>query len=260
MVYRYQEPPQSLSEDVRTVLILEGFGQAEVSNLPLYTNGLPALLCRTQKGPTGIESIRQLALFGKSTPAGNWEAGRNETIVAYFFKPFAIGCIFNVSAADLMKGPIDLEVWSSQKANALKTQLAYSGSTIQKIAALESLLIHQAEQQKKECEIIRYATDQIVRNSGKTVLVRIRKELRLHERTFQRTFKKFVGITPNQFRRICQFQLSFTQLKDGQFDTLTDVAFDHGFADQSHFIRSFREFTHLTPRDYIRSGLRPKKT
>jgi AraC-like DNA-binding protein len=49
-------------------------------------------------------------------------------------------------------------------------------------------------------------------------------------------------------------------LKTGQFDNLTDVAFENDFADQSHFIRSFKEFTQLTPKDYIKSGLKRKKS
>ena len=83
-------------------------------------------------------------------------------------------------------------------------------------------------------------------------------KLNLTERTFQRIFKKYVGITPNQYRRICQFQISFAQLRSKKFDTLTDVAYDNGFADQSHFIRSFREFTQITPGNYLKFGMNGK--
>jgi len=31
---------------------------------------------------------------------------------------------------------------------------------------------------------------------------------------------------------------------------LSDVAYENGYADQSHFIRSFREFTGYTPSQY----------
>ncbi|MBA4058005.1 MAG: AraC family transcriptional regulator, partial [Marivirga sp.] len=58
--------------------------------------------------------------------------------------------------------------------------------------------------------------------------------------------------------RICQFQLSFAQVRAKEFNTLTDVAYDNGFADQSHFIRSFREFVDTTPNHYLRWGLKEK--
>jgi AraC-like DNA-binding protein len=260
MQYRYQKPHQQLSEYVRTVLIAEGFAQPDDNKLPLFTNGMPALLCRTAKSSVGTEHILQLALFGKSTPADGWEIKEEETIIAYFFKPFALATIFNLAATELMKTPIELSNWNAHKTNALRMQLIYAITTAQKIEALDNLLLHQLQQQQKECETILYATDHIMYNSTKEILSEILKDLNINERTFQRMFKKYVGITPNQYRRICQFQLSFTQLKTGQFDNLTDVAFENDFADQSHFIRSFKEFTQLTPKDYIKSGLKRKKS
>jgi AraC-like DNA-binding protein len=68
-----------------------------------------------------------------------------------------------------------------------------------------------------------------------------------------------VGVTPVQYRRICQFQSAFEQLRSKEFNNASDVAFGSGFADQSHFIRSFKEFTQTTPNNYIQSGLKAKK-
>ena len=260
MKYWYQKPHQLLSEYLRTVLILEGFSESHTASLPLFTNGMPALLCRTEKSQTENENIEQLTLFGKSIPQDCWEIKSNTTIIAYFFKPFALASIFNIPAAKLIETPIDLCNWSPHKTNALRTQLIYAGPTLRKIEVLDNLLIHQLQQHKKECEIIKYATDQIMCNAGTTEILSVTlKQLNLSTRTFQRIFKKYVGVTPNQYRRICQFQFSFAQLRAKQFNKLTDVAYDNGFADQSHFIRSFREFTQITPQDYIRSGLKEKK-
>jgi AraC-like DNA-binding protein len=260
MKHWYQKPHQSISEYIRTVLILEGFSESDAAKLPLFTNGMSALLCRTEKGHAENEHMAQLTLFGKSIPQDCWEINNNTTIIAYFFKPFALAGIFNIPAAKLLENPIDLCNWSPHKSNALRTQLIYAETTPRKIEVLDHLLIHQLEQHKKECEIIKYATDQIMCHSGTTEILSVTLEnLYISNRTFQRIFKKYVGVTPNQYRRICQFQFSFAQLRANQFNKMTDVAYDNGFADQSHFIRSFREFTQITPQDYIRSGLRGKK-
>jgi len=136
MKHWYQQPHQLLSEYVKTVLILEGFTESGSGDLPLVTIGMSALFCKTEKDDFGNEKIIQLALFGKSVPEEHCEAGINTTIIAYFFKPFALASIFNVTAAKVLESPVELINWSPHNANALQTQLIYAGSTTRKIEVL----------------------------------------------------------------------------------------------------------------------------
>jgi AraC-like DNA-binding protein len=53
------------------------------------------------------------------------------------------------------------------------------------------------------------------------------------------------------YSRVCQFNTAFQQLNHYHFIKYSDIAYDNGFADQSHFIRVFKEFTNLTPSDYL---------
>lgn len=258
MNYWYQKPNPLLKEYVRTVLILEGFSQSTSINLPLVTSGMAALFYKTEKDQTGNQAILQLALFGKPVPDDYWTINDSTTVIAYFFKPFSLSGIFNIPAKKLAEGFISLSNWDAHKNNALHTQLTYAATTERKTEVLDNLLIHQLKENKRECEVVRYATDKMMIDPGAEVLSAILKDLDLNERTFQRIFKKYVGITPNQYRRICQFQVSFSQVRSKEFDKLTDVAYDNGFSDQSHFIRSFKEFTQTTPNDYLQSGLKIK--
>jgi len=237
---------------------VEGSAETGTSKQPLFTNGMPALVCRTEKDRAGNEHVIQLTLFAKSTPSGSWLAEENTIIIAYFFKPFSMAAMFNIPVNKLMAAPIDLSCWNPHKTNALKVQLMCASTTTAKVDVLDNLLIHLLQLNKRECEIIKYSTDEMMCNPGAEILSVLLNKLNINERSFQRLFKKYVGITPNQYRRICQFQLSFTQLRGNDFNKLTDVAFDNGFADQSHFIRSFKEFTQITPQEYLRSGLKEK--
>jgi AraC-like DNA-binding protein len=239
-------------------LILEGFSPSGTTKLPLVTNGIPALFCKTEKDHADNENIIQLTLFGRSVPGECWAVNDNTTIVAYFFQPFALASVFAIAAKKLNETGIDLSTWNPHKTNALKTQLVYAVSTARKVEVLDNLLIHQLQENKRECEIIKYATDEMMCDPDPDILSVVQNKLELNERTFQRIFKKYVGITPNQYRRICQFQVSFTQVRAKNFDKLSDVAYENGFADQSHFIRSFKEFTQTTPNDYLKSGLKEK--
>jgi len=238
MKHRYQKPHDSLSDYVRTVLIMDGALPADPTSQPLVTNGMSALFFKSDGRKI------QLTLFGTSVPPEYWETDPNTTIVAWFFKPFALSCVFNLDAKKLAANPVELPL------------VKVSPGIDSIIATLDKLLIEKLESNRRQCEIIRYATDHIMFNPGIEILSDIQKKLNLNERTFQRMFRKFVGITPVQYRRICQFETSFTQLRANEFGTFTDIAYDNGFADQSHFIRSFKEFTKTTPKNYLQKGLK----
>lgn len=250
MNYWYQQPQPDLSSIIRTVLIIDGAAGPGTGKLPLVTTGMPAMFCKIKK-----DNI-ELLLFGKSVPDEYWVTDDSTLIIAYFFLPFTMAAVFNIPAKKLNEEITDTGNWNAHKTHALKIQLIHAATALQKVDVLDNFLVQQLKENKKEYEIIRNATDEIMYNPGKEILAEMLKKLELNERTFQRIFKKYVGVTPNQYRRICQFQLSFFQLKSKDFGKLTDIAYDSGFADQSHFIRSFKEFTQTTPNDYLKSGLK----
>jgi len=243
MNYHYKRINPQLAEYIRAVLVFENYDRSE---LPLFTNGMSALLCKANICIT---------LFGQYVPIEEWK----ETTIAFFFKPFALGTIFKLSAHDLKTKPIKLNLWNTKKAMALNNQLYHSESTKEKVEILSQFIFKQIESNKRECEIIRYATDSLMLNSNKDVLAQLLENLNLTERTFQRIFKKYIGITANEYRRICQHYFAFSQLKSGHFETLTDIAYTNGYFDQSHYIRSFKEFTNTTPNEYLQSGLNKAK-
>lgn len=248
----YNQIDPLLKNYVQSVLVLDKADPITPDDLPIFTNGMPALLCTAQN------TDHRLTLFGQAVPAERWTVNDDTTLIAFFFKPFAIGPVFKLSARELKNEPVELNCWSPQKAMALIIQLTHAQTAAQKMEALQHFVLTQVTANQRECALIKYATDNILENPNADVLTHLLQELNLTERTFQRIFKKYVGITPNEYRRICQFQMAFFQLKSGQFDKLTDVAYDNGYFDQSHYIRSFKEFTATTPNDYLQFGLKKK--
>ena len=82
----------------------------------------------------------------------------------------------------------------------------------------------------------------------------------LSPRRFIELFEREVGLTPKLYCRVRRFRraahriwaLSSGAESTGAGDDFSAIAFDCGFADQSHLIREFREFSGLTPAEYAR--------
>jgi AraC-like DNA-binding protein len=72
-------------------------------------------------------------------------------------------------------------------------------------------------------------------------------------KTFQRYFKKHMGCSPVEYRRICRFRKSMeTKLSDPQLKTLPDITYEGGYSDQSYFIKEFRKLTNHNPKDFFK--------
>jgi AraC family transcriptional regulator len=72
----------------------------------------------------------------------------------------------------------------------------------------------------------------------------------VHPITISKYFSRYFRCTLGQYLRTLKVERALSLIKENT--TLTDVAFQCGFADQSHFIRNFKHLTNLLPSEYQR--------
>ena len=72
----------------------------------------------------------------------------------------------------------------------------------------------------------------------------------LGKKQFMRLFRECVGMNPKEYGRIVRFQRALRMMQLG-FRDYADIAYANGYADQSHFIREFRQFGGLTPKRLV---------
>lgn len=72
----------------------------------------------------------------------------------------------------------------------------------------------------------------------------------IQRRKLERDFKKYIGVNPKDFLRIRQFEASSRVILKNEDERLTDIAVDSNYYDQSHFAKSFKEYTHHTPSEF----------
>lgn len=245
------KPGDKIAQYVERILVIENYQITSPFSLPLFANGLPTLVFKSTKGAIRNSSTTHLTLFGQPILPEALTFTEDFTLIAYFFKPYSLLSLFGVQARELTDKPIDLNLLVPQKTTRLQEQLLNAGTTENMIGLLDNYIFNLISNANGDCPIIKYAATKIAGHPSKEALIRVQKELHITERTFQRMFEKNIGLAPNLYRRICQFNSAFQQLNNRKYFKLSDIAFENGYADQSHYIRSFKEFTNLTPNDYL---------
>lgn len=105
---------------------------------------------------------------------------------------------------------------------------------------------------------VRTTIDELMVRQSVPTLDLIARMFGLHKRTLQRRLDKWgtnFEVLLDQIRR----ERALESVLEGH-RTMTDIAFFLGYSDPSHFIRAFRRWTGMTPRDYLSTGLRHQTT
>lgn len=246
-------PNQKIADYADRILIIENNQVTTPFILPLYANGSPTLLFKSVKSRIGNNNANHLTLFGQTVLPETLTLNENFTLIAYFFKPHILVSLFGAQAHELTDKPIDLDLLFPQQTKAVQEKLLNALSIADMIKLLDEFIFFLVKKSGDECTLIKYAAARIAELPSAESLIMVQKELHITERTFQRMFQKNIGISPNLYRRICQFNSAFVQLNTQRHlhHKLSDIAYRHGYADQSHFIRTFKEFTSITPTEYL---------
>jgi len=253
MTGKNYKPAEKIADFVDSILVVENKNVKNTFSLPLFANGKPTLLFQTTKG-TIKSSSNYLTLFGQTVLPDKITLTDNFTLIAYFFRPFALNSLFGFSAKELTDNPINLNLVKQQNATILEEKLLYSTTLAESIAILNDFIFDLISKIQTDNRIAKYATMQIIENPSKDILRKTQNELYVTERSFQRMFDEKVGVSPNLYRRIAQFHSAFQQLNQKHFKLFTHIALENDYADQSHYIRAFKEFTHMTPKEYLNLG------
>jgi AraC family transcriptional regulator len=71
----------------------------------------------------------------------------------------------------------------------------------------------------------------------------------IHPISISKHFPKYFSCTFGEYMRRLKIEKSLNFLKESTF-SLTEIAFECGFSDQSHFIRTFKQLTGFLPKSY----------
>jgi AraC-like DNA-binding protein len=246
--YQISAPPY-LKNYIRYFWVLESddASQSHKKLLPL-ADGCPGIIFQHASFGSfcdpSRERLPEVFLFGQTVKPTELSLGGEFQTTGVCFYPYTLKSIFGFDAIELTDSCVDLTLLL----NDFKDPLLNASSPYSHVEIFSAHLYSRIQKSRYHIDhAIEYALTQIVQANGNLPLRDLQKKLKLSERGFQRRFNQHVGISPKLFSRVSRFQAALRQLKNNNYANLSDVAFDNGYADQSHFIRSFKEFAGFSP-------------
>ncbi len=109
------------------------------------------------------------------------------------------------------------------------------------LAALEAALLDQTRRATPADEEIVAAVERLERDATSPEVSALADELGLSARQLQRRFVAAVGLAPKRFVRVLRFARVWQFATMQPVETWAKLAADHGFSDQAHMVREFRE-------------------
>jgi AraC-like DNA-binding protein len=173
--------------------------------------------------------------------------------ITILFKPLGLNNFINVDLNTLIgEDPAAFNVWDSERFSQSIGQIFSYPNLHDRITFLEQFL----------CSIYKPLGLQMLHRALR-YLDDFTQELPVEEiasltntslRSFNRLFKKHIGVSPVTYRRIARFRYSLEdKLFSEQFKKLTEIGYNSNFYDQSYFIKLYKQLSGTNPTAFFNS-------
>jgi hypothetical protein len=132
----------------------------------------------------------------------------------------------------------------------LHKQIIDAPGTDARIACVEAFLLKRLGENATIDHIVQATIDILISKKGNASVNSILTDPS-KRRQLERKFAKQIGMSPKQLGKVIRLQAALKLLLNAQSQKLTDIAYESEYYDQAHFIKDFKEFTGITPREFL---------
>jgi len=185
-------------------------------------------------------------LCGVMTKPAHFQYNENRNYFGIRFKPGFLSLFFKFG--DIRNQLIQLDE-SFHKKNQIKDLMQ---APIENHSQIEDLIF---EQLMKRIDLTEFKEKiKIISEYSKVQYGEVNafaNGLNISRRQFSTNFKKYFGYDPRYYSKIKKFNAFLKRVSDNRNISLSDIAIDCGFYDQSDLSHTIKEISGLTPKDII---------
>lgn len=164
---------------------------------------------------------------------------KNYGFISVRFRAGAFRHFCRQSSTDLIDSFIDInDIWG-KKGKEFGNRMLGAKSLEERIIIIESFLMEFLSMYQHSPSWLDTAVHKVY---GAAKLQEISSDLFISDRQLQRKFREAVGVSPKTFQRISHFERVLKHLLLNKKQEYLPSALEHGYYDQSHFIKDFKTY------------------
>ncbi|MBT1705898.1 helix-turn-helix domain-containing protein [Chryseosolibacter indicus] len=224
-------------------------GGESLLNLQVMADRFPRVVIQCMYGKNALYSahyncIYAASLKGITSKPALFQMEPTYSHVAVSFFPHGIKALFGIDGYETIDAVLDLQHFFPSE---VIEKIIGARQTQARISLLDNHLLKRHNVMKTiDSRVINFLHLCPNINYGRQL-----KDYGISERQFERKFLQSVGFTPSYYRRVVRFERALYRLQHDDYQSLPNLAYELGYADQSHFNRDFKQFSGLTPLSLI---------
>lgn len=167
------------------------------------------------------------------------------------FLPFA-----TIPIKEMENKAVSLEKLFGTDGLEIEQLILNTNVTSERIKHIEAFLLSRLITVERIDKIIKSTVETILTANGQLSIDELSKQISINRRQLERKFSSAIGLSPKQLSKTIRLQTTLKMLIHKKFTSLTALAYEGEYYDQAHFIKDFREFTGLTPKEFYGNNLK----
>lgn len=172
------------------------------------------------------------------------------------FKPNGFLPFATIPIKEMENTAVPLEKLFGQNGIDIEQRILKANSTTDRIQIIETFLVKLLAERKTIDNIVKSTIETIFTTNGHFSVNEFSKSSNISRRQLARKFSTTIGLSPKQLAKTIRIQTTLKALLNKEFTSLTDLAYENEYFDQAHFIKEFKEFTGITPKEFYGDDLK----
>ncbi|WP_436486675.1 DUF6597 domain-containing transcriptional factor [Chitinophaga sp. ARDCPP14] len=172
------------------------------------------------------------------------------------FRPYGFLPFTTIPIKEMENTAVSLEQLFGEDGKEIGQEILSADSTSERIKLIEAFLLSRLTDTATIDHIVKSTVETILTASRQLSVEELSKQTNTNRRQLVRKFSSAIGLSPKQLSKTIRLQASLKVLLNEEPASLIALAYQAEYYDQAHFIKDFKEFTGLTPKEFYGDHLK----